>query len=78
MGGASLLLMGLSLVASVLIYSFVINLLVKRPDGSAFGFGRALLNSVVYMIVMVILGIIAGVIIGVLFGAAMMGAAGMG
>ena len=40
--GKSLMAMGLSLVAYLLIYAGAIHLLVKRPDGSAYGFGRGL------------------------------------
>ena len=60
MAGASFGAMGLSLVAYLLIYAGAIHLLVKRPDGSAYGFGRALLASLLYMIVMVVLSVVAG------------------
>jgi hypothetical protein len=77
MAGKSLLAMGLSLVAYLLIYAGTIHLMVKRPDGGAYGFGRALLASLLYMIVMVVIGIIASIVLAVVFGAAIGGMAGM-
>jgi hypothetical protein len=75
--GKSLMAMGLSLVAYLLIYAGAIHLLVKRPDGSAYGFGRGLLASLLYLIVMTVLGFIAGIVLAVVFGAAIGGMAGM-
>jgi hypothetical protein len=77
MAGKSLMAMGLSLVAYFLIYAGAIHLLVKRPDGGAYGFGRALLASLLYMIVMVVIGVIASIVLAVVFGAAIGGMAGM-
>ena len=77
MAGKSLMAMGLSLVAYLVIYAGSIHLLVKRPDGSAYGFGRAMLASLLYMIVMVVLGIIASIVLAIVFGAAIGGMAGM-
>ncbi len=77
MAGASLGAMGLSLVAYLVIYAAAIHLLVKRPDGSAYGFGRALLASLLYMVVMVVLSIIASIVLAIVFGAAIGGMAGM-
>ena len=77
MAGKSLIAMGLSLVAYLVIYAGAIHLLVKRPDGGAYGFGRAMLASLLYMIVMVVLGIIASIVLAIVFGAAIGGMAGM-
>lgn len=77
MAGKSLIAMGLSLVSYLAIYAGAIHLLVKRPDGRAYGFGRALLASLLYMIVMVVLGIIASIVLAIVFGAAIGGMAGM-
>lgn len=77
MMGAAFGVMGLSMVANLLIYAGFIHLLVKRPDGSAYGFGRGLLASLLYLIVMTVLGIIFSIVLAVIFGAALGGMAGM-
>ena len=66
MAGAGLAVMGLSLVISFLVTAACVNLLIKRPDGSALGFGRSLLVTLVYAIFLIVLGIIAGIVITVL------------
>jgi len=73
MAGTGLLAMGLAFVFGFLINAFCVNWLIKRPDGSAMGFGRALLVVLVYMIIVIVLSIIAGVVIGMLG----LGAAGL-
>ena len=75
--GSSLMVMGLTLVAYLVIYAGAIHLLVKRPDGSAYGFGRGLLASLLYLIVMTVFGIIASIVLAIVFGAAIGGMAGM-
>lgn len=69
--------MGISLVAYLLIYAGAIHLLVKRPDGASYGFGRALLASLLYIIVMAVLGVIASVVMTIVFAGAIGGLAGM-
>jgi hypothetical protein len=71
---ASLGLMAISLLASLFITAFFVNLLIKQPDGQAIGYGRACLVSLLYLVVIVVLGIIAAVVLGVVIG---IGAAGL-
>lgn len=77
MMGPAFAVMGISLVANLLIYAGAIHLLVKRPDGSAYGFGRALLAALLYLIVMVVLGFIASIVLAIVFAGAIGGMAGM-
>lgn len=71
---ASLGLMAISLVASLFITAFFVNLLIKQPDGQAIGFGRSCLVSLLYLVVMVVLAIVASLVVGLVIG---IGAAGM-
>jgi hypothetical protein len=64
-----------SIVCLVLVFllnSAVINAIVKRPGGTALGFGTACLVSLVQIVIEIILG----VILAFLFGAALFGALG--
>jgi hypothetical protein len=72
---ASLGLLAISLLASLFITAFFVNLLIKQPDGQAIGFGRSCLVALLYLVVMVVVTIIASVVLGIVIG--MLGAAGM-
>ena len=74
---ASLGAMALSLVASLFITAFFINLMLKQPNGQDIGFGRSCLVSLLYLVVMVVLGIIASIAVGVIVGVGAAGMAGM-
>jgi hypothetical protein len=78
MAGKSLGAMALSFVAYFVIYAGTIHLLIKRPDGSDYGFGRAAIASMMYLVVMTVLSLIAAVILAFVFGAALGGLAAMG
>ena len=67
-GAAILGAMGLSLLVGFLLTALLVNLLIKRADGSAIGFGRSLLVVLVYAVILTVVGIIVGV------GLAMLGA----
>lgn len=54
-GGLSSLV---SLVVVFLIYAALINILVKRPDGSQMGLGKSALVTLVLIIIEIILGVI--------------------
>lgn len=70
-GAAVLGAMGLSLLVGFLLTALLVNLLIKRGDGSAIGFGRSLLVVLVYAIILTVVGIIVGVGLAMLgFGAA--------
>ena len=71
---ASLGLMAISLLASLFITAFFVNLMIRQPDGQAIGFGRSCLVALLYLVVMVVLTIIASVVLGVVIG--MLGVAG--
>jgi hypothetical protein len=71
---ASLGLMAISLVASLFITAFFVNLLIKQPDGQDIGFGRSCLVALLYLVVMVVLVIVASLVVGVVIG---IGAAGL-
>lgn len=77
MGMMPVLINLISLVVSFALMALAVNLLIKRPDGSALGFGRACLVSLLYMAVMVVLAVIIGIVLALVFGAALMGAAGL-
>ncbi|MBX3690612.1 hypothetical protein [Dokdonella sp.] len=47
-----------SLVVVFLVYSAITNLLLKKPDGSQLGFGKAALVTLVQLIIQIILGVI--------------------
>lgn len=66
--------MAISLVASLFITAFFVNLMIKRPDGQAIGFGRSCLVSLLYLVVMVVIAVIASVVLGLVIG---LGAAGL-
>jgi hypothetical protein len=74
---ASLGVMAISLLASLFITAFFINLLVKAPDGRAIGYGRSCLVSLLYLVVMVVLGIVIGIGLGIIIAAMGVGAAGL-
>ena len=76
MGLMSILINLVSAAIGFVVMAFSINLLIKRPDGSAMGFGRACLISLLYMAVMVVLFVIVGIVLALVFGAALMGLAG--
>lgn len=75
---ASLGVMAISLLASLFINAFFINLLIKAPDGRAIGYGRACLIALLYLVAMVVIGVIATIGLGILMAAMGMGAAAMG
>lgn len=77
MGMLPLLANLLSFVISFLVMAVSVNLLIKRPDGSELGFGRACLVSVLYWAVMVVLMVVLGIVLALVFGAALLGAAGL-
>lgn len=77
MGAVSILANLFGFAIGFLVMAFSINLLIKRPDGSALGFGRACLVSLLYTAVMVVLFVIVGIVLAVVFGAALIGAAGL-
>ena len=70
---ASLGAMAISLVLSLFITAFFVNLMIKQPDGQAIGFGRSCLVALLYLVVMVVLGIVVSLVLGVVLG---LGAAG--
>lgn len=70
-GGLSSLLV---LVIYFLLNSAIINALVKRPDGSQMGFGKAALVTLLEIIIEIVLGIILVFV----FGAGIMAMIGMG
>ena len=73
MAGTGMAVMGLGFLVGFFINAFCVNWIIKRPDGSAIGFGRSLLVVLVYMIILVVLAVIASVVIGMLG----LGAAGL-
>jgi hypothetical protein len=73
---ASMGLMAISLVGSLFITAFFVNLLIKQPDGQAIGYGRSCLVSLLYLVVIVVLGIIAAVVMGIVIGVGAAGLAG--
>ncbi|MCX7032951.1 MAG: hypothetical protein NT046_03135 [Arenimonas sp.] len=73
---ASMGLMAISLVGSLFITAFFVNLMIKQPDGQAIGYGRSCLVSLLYLVVMVVLGIIAAVVLGIVIGVGAAGLAG--
>lgn len=76
-GAASLMANLISFAIGFVALAFAVNLLIKRPDGSELGFGRACLVSVLYMAVMIVLFIFIGIVLALVFGAALLGAAGL-
>lgn len=74
MMAAQLGVMAVSLVASLFITAFFVNLLIKQPDGQAIGFGRSCLVSLLYLVVMVVLVIVVSLVLGLVIG---LGAAGL-
>jgi len=80
MAGAMMASLGataISLVASLFITAFFVNLLIKQPDGQAIGFGRSCLVSLLYLLVMVVLTIIVSVVLALVIGLGAAGMAGM-
>lgn len=80
MMAASLGIMAVSLLASLFVTAFFVNLLIKRPDGGAIGFGRSCLVALVYWVAMVVVGIILSIVMGIVLAMLGVGAgmAGMG
>jgi len=72
--GASMLSSLIVLVAYFAINSAIINALVKRPDGSQMGFGKAALVTLLEIIIEIVLGVILMFV----FGAGIMAMIGMG
>ena len=76
MAGAGMAMMGvlaISAIVNLVVISACVNWIIKRPDGSAIGFGRSLLVTLVYMVIFVVISIIVGVVLGMLgMGAGMM------
>jgi hypothetical protein len=70
-GGLSSLLV---LVIYFLLNSAIINALIKRPDGSQMGFGKAALVTLLEIIIEIVLGVILVFV----FGAGIMAMIGMG
>jgi hypothetical protein len=67
----------LSLVIVFVAYAAILNAIVKRPDGSQMGFGKACLVTLVEIIIEIVLGVILFFVFGsVLLGMIGMGAAG--
>jgi hypothetical protein len=69
MGGLASLV---TLVVVFLAYAAISNALLKRPDGSQMGFGKACLVTLVQIIIQIILGVILAFV----FGAAIFGMLG--
>lgn len=59
----------LSLIIVFLVYAAIANLLLKRPDGSQLGFGKASLVTLVQLLIQIVLGVILAFV----FGAALFG-----
>jgi hypothetical protein len=73
LGGGMLTLL-LVLVAYFAINAAIINALLKRPDGSQMGFGKAALVTLLALIIEIVLGVILMFV----FGAGIMAMIGMG
>lgn len=71
---AGLGLMAISLLASVFITAFFVNLMIRQPGGQAIGYGRSCLVALLYLVVMVVLAVILSLVAGVVIG---LGAAGL-
>lgn len=70
--GLQLVSGGIGLVVGFFINAAVINWMVKRPDGSALGFGRACLVALVYLLIFVVLAAVIGGIVFAIFGTGML------
>lgn len=70
--GAGTLSSLIALVVLFLVNAFVLNALIKRPDGTEIGIGKACLVTLLLMIIYIVLGIILMVV----FGAGMVGMIG--
>ena len=73
LGGGALTLL-VVLVAYFAISAAIINALLKRPDGSQMGFGKAILVTLLALIIEIVLGVILAFV----FGAGIMAMIGMG
>ena len=73
LGGGTLTLL-IVLVAYFVINAAIINALLKRPDGSQMGFGKAALVTLLVLIIEIVLGVILVFV----FGAGIMAMIGMG
>ena len=73
---ASLGAMAISLLASLFITAFFINLMIKAPGGQAIGFGRSCLVSLLYLVVMVVIGIVMSIVLAMVVGIGAAGFAG--
>ena len=58
-----------SLVVVFLVYAAISNLMLKRPDGSQLGFGKASLVTLIQLLIQIVLGVILAFV----FGAALFG-----
>ena len=72
--GAGTLTLILAVVAYFAISAAIINALLKRPDGSQMGFGKAALVTLLALIIQIVLGVILMFV----FGAGIMAMIGMG
>jgi hypothetical protein len=52
----------IGLIVGFLLNAFIINLIVKRPDGSQMGFGKACLVSLVQYIIYILIGVVLMVV----------------
>lgn len=59
----------LSLVVVFLVYAAITNLMLKRPEGSQLGFGKASLVTLIQLLIQIVLGVILVFV----FGAALFG-----
>jgi len=76
LGGGTLTLL-IVLIAYFAINAAIINALLKRPDGSQMGFGKAALVTLLALIIEIVLGVILAFVFGAgLFAMLGMGAAG--
>lgn len=62
------------MVVGFLINTVVVNWMLRRPDGSAMGYGRAALAVLFYMVMFLVLAVIVGVIVFAIFGGGVMSA----
>lgn len=67
-----------SLAAALLIYAALINLVLRKPDGTAIGFGRSLLSALLYMVAMMVITFVVAFVLAIFFGAGLAAMAGAG
>lgn len=80
MAGAMMASLGasaISLLASLFITAFFVNLMIKQPSGLAIGFGRSCLISLLYLVVMVAIAVVVGIVLALVVGIGAAGLAGV-